>query len=208
MFLPLSSATCPHCFDQLEGCTGGDNCPFLKGTAKNAAAIVAGASASVLVLTKLLPRDYLKVMTRTILDVFMATVRRPIPGATPDIRGWDINQLMSAFRDQTVPRAEIISELSSLIPGSDEGQRDTIKLCLETMKMFATVDGVSGAARSGDTAGAQQVLWALAGRIVSRGSGVLTLSVEKSESGSTASSKITEKMTRPGSAIEIWPGPF
>ena len=109
---------------------------------------------------------------------------------------------MTAFRDQTVPRAEIISELSSLIPGSDEAQRDTIKLCLETMKMFASVDNVSGAARSGDTAGAQQVLWALAGRIVARGSGVLTLTVNKSESETTTTSKITEKMTRPGSAIE------
>ena len=203
LFLPMGSATCPHCFDQLEGCAGGDKCPFLATTAKNAAAIVAGTGTSVLVLTHLLPRDYLTVMTRTILDVFLATVRRPIPGATPDIRGWDVNKLMEAFRDRTVPRGEIISELSSLIPGATEEQRDTIKLCLETMKMFASVDSTTGAARSGDTSGVRQVLWALAGRIVARGSGVLTLTVEKGENNETpASSKISEKMNRPSSAIE------
>jgi len=201
--LPHASAVCQHCFGQLDGCTGGDDCPFLKSTAANAAVAVATTGAAVFSLTQLLPREYLKVMTRTVLDTLLVVVRRPLPGATPNISGWTVQQLLQGFKDQTVPRADIVAELTTLIAGSDEAQRDTIKLALESMKMYSTLDGAVGANRTGETQGVLQLLWALAGRIVLRGNDTLTVTVEKSAAEASVAAKITEKMTRPSTSIEF-----
>ena len=52
----VESVTCRICHDQLEGCTGGENCPLSKTTKENMAALAVGAVASAsLVATKLFP---------------------------------------------------------------------------------------------------------------------------------------------------------
>jgi hypothetical protein len=193
--LPRAAAVCPHCFDQLDGCTGGDTCPFITGTAANIAAMTVGGASAAFSVTSLLPRDYMRVCTRTVLDTILARSRRPVPGATPDIRGWDLPKLMSAFKDGTVPRHEIISELTSLIPGSDAEQQGMLKLALEAMRMYKDTD-VGSTRSANDTQGLLLLLWALAGRIVLRGSSVVTVSVENSDEPASTS-RLTEKITRP-----------
>jgi hypothetical protein len=197
--LPRAAAVCPHCFDQLEGCTGGATCPFIVGTAANTAAMVAGTATAAFSVTQLLPRSYVAVCTRTVLDTLMARVRRPVPGATPDIRGWDLPRLMNAFKDHSVPRHEIIAEMTSLIPGADQDQQGMLKLALDAMKMYKDTDH-GGSKTTSDTQGLLLLLWALAGRIVLRGSATVVVSVENAASESTAA-RISEKQTRPASAI-------
>jgi len=101
---------------------------------------------------------------------------------------------MNAFKDHTVPRHEIIAELTSLIPGADQGQQGMLKLALEAMKMYKDTDG--GVKSSHDAQGLLQMLWALSGRIVLRGSAMVVVSVE-SASGESSASRISEKQTRP-----------
>ena len=57
--LMVDAVTCLTCRDQLDGCTGGNNCPFLKGPTSNVAALAAGTG-TLLVATSLFPREYLK----------------------------------------------------------------------------------------------------------------------------------------------------
>jgi hypothetical protein len=200
VYLPFTAAVCPHCFGQIETCPGGDGrrCPFIVGTSANATAIVSAAATGVFTLTYLLPRDYLKVLTRSVLDALMTVVRRPIPGNAPDIRGASVEELMQAFRDHTVPRPDIIAELSSLIPGASPEEQTTIRLCLDTMRTFKDFDGNPRTTSEGQ--GILQLLWAISGRIVDRSEGSVAVEVPRGEA-SSGPSKLSEKQTRPKTAM-------
>ena len=58
--IPIVNAVCVHCSDNIDGCRGGTDCPLITGTAANAA-IIAGASTGLVVLTHLLPLKFLRV---------------------------------------------------------------------------------------------------------------------------------------------------
>ena len=106
--LPCGQAvTCLTCKDQLDGCTGGNTCPFLAGPTSNVQALAAGAG-TLLVAAKLFPREYLKVLTRSVLDTIKAVSKRSLPGDVPNISGWSVARLMAAFRHCTVPRPDIV----------------------------------------------------------------------------------------------------
>ena len=190
----VGAVTCLTCRDQLDGCTGGANCPFLKGPSNNVAALAAGAG-TVLMATSLFPREYLKVLTRSVLDTIKAVSKRALPGNVPDIRGWDIARLTAAFRDHTVPRTDIIMELTSLILGATDAERDTLKLTLDSIKLFDTMEKSSGGTsrRSGESVGVLLLMWALAGRIVERRNDTVTVFSEREETEASVATKLTEK---------------
>jgi len=199
LFPYSQAAGCPHCHDQLEGCMGGDTCPFLATTAANVAALAAGATTAVLTVVQLLPREYLRVFTRQVLDTLQAVLRKPLPGNTPDIRGWSISALMTAFQNRIVPPAEVARELSTLVAGATPDEASLIKVALESISLTTRLEtwtGTRGASAS-ETQGFNQVMWALVGRVVDRSSKTVTINVDKDAGETGGMSKISERVTRP-----------
>ena len=83
--LPCGQAvTCLTCHDQLDGCTGGTSCPFLQGPTSNVEALAAGAG-TLLAAATLFPREYLKVLTRSVLDTIKAVSKHSLHGDVPSI---------------------------------------------------------------------------------------------------------------------------
>jgi hypothetical protein len=202
--LPRGHAvTCLTCHDQLDGCAGGSACPFLQGPTSNVQALAAGAG-TLLMAAKIFPREYLKVLTRSVLDTIKAVSKRALPGDVPIISGWSVAKLLAAFRDCTVPRPDIVMELTSLIPGSTDAEKETIKLALSSMDLFSKMESNSGGTsrRAGESVGVLGLMWALAGRIVERRNDTVTVfSNSDSPTDSTSvASKLTEKKSLSASA--------
>ena len=202
--LPRGHAvTCLICHDQLDGCAGGSACPFLQGPTSNVQALAAGAG-TLLMAAKIFPREYLKVLTRSVLDTIKAVSKRALPGDVPIISGWSVAKLLAAFRDCTVPRPDIVMELTSLIPGSTDAEKETIKLALSSMDLFSKMESNSGGTsrRAGESVGVLGLMWALAGRIVERRNDTVTVfSNSDSPTDSTSvASKLTEKKSLSASA--------
>jgi len=196
---PYSQAGCPHCYDQLEGCMGGDTCPFVAGTAANVACLTAATGAAVAIsVTQLLPREYLRVFSRQVLDILQASLRRPLPGNSPDIRGWSVTQLMNAFHSHAVPPAEVARELTTLVAGASEEESREIKLALDSIRLVISLEKETGARSStaSEHVGFNLILWALAGRVADRSLKMVSLSIEKDEGETGGAAKITEKLTR------------
>ena len=206
-FQAVSAVTCHTCFDQIPGCTGGAACRLLAGVTENSAVAVATAGTALFSLSSLLPRSYLKVFTRQVMDTLLSVIRRPLPGAVPDIRGWDIAHLLRAFRDQTVPRGDIVMELTTLIPSATPDERLQLQVALDSMKLFGSLDDRSTVgSRDRDAGGACLFLWALAGRVAARSGEYATISTTSGEAdpGATSTSaKISEKITRSPSQIDF-----
>jgi len=106
---PVDGAVvCHTCFDQIEGCAGGAACPFLTGTATNLTVSLATAGLGITYsITNLLPVEYCRVATRSILDMVLTVLKRPI-GAALDLRGKSIDALLKIFKDETAPRREVV----------------------------------------------------------------------------------------------------
>ena len=206
-FQAVSAVTCHTCFDQLPGCAGGAACRLLAGVTENSAVAVATAGTALFSLSSLLPRSYLKVFTRQVMDTLLSVIRRPLPGAVPDIRGWDIAHLLRAFRDQTVPRGDIVMELTTLIPAASPEERLQLQVALDSMKLFGSLDDRSQVgSRDRDAGGACLFLWALAGRVAARSGEYATISTTggEADTGATSTSaKISEKVTRSPSQIDF-----
>ena len=206
--IPSTEGTCIHCFDQLKdaGCDGsGNKCPLITTTASNAAitvaalggaAISAGAATSY-GLQSLVPREYLVVLTRTVLDTLLAVRKRNLPGATPDVRGLSLEKILQAFKENTVPRAELVAELTTLIPGATGDQAEQLKLALETMKLYSQISSSDGASaqRPVSYVGFWLYLWAIAGKIVARNTSSASVSTEKDSTDSASAAKLTEKIS-------------
>ena len=199
----VESVTCRFCHDQLEGCTGGEDCPLSKTTKENLAALAVGAVASAsLVATKLFPREYLQILTRSVLDTVKAVAKRALPGNVPDIRGWDIAKLSTAFKEGTHPRDEILLELATLVPGATAEEKATLKLLIDVFRatMTAQSAGNGGSSssnvlsrRASDHVGVLLFLWALAGRIVQRETLSVSVFAEREETDLSVVARLTEK---------------
>ena len=176
---------------------------FCRGPTSNVQALAAGAG-TLLMAAKIFPREYLKVLTRSVLDTIKAVSKRALPGDVPIISGWSVAKLLAAFRDCTVPRPDIVMELTSLIPGSTDAEKETIKLALSSMDLFSKMESNSGGTsrRAGESVGVLGLMWALAGRIVERRNDTVTVfSNSDSPTDSTSvASKLTEKKSLSASA--------
>ena len=89
--------TCYTCYDQITGCAGGANCPFLTSTATNAAAIVATGVAA-LTIDSLLPREWVRHLSSEVLRTLQAIARAPTGALAPDITNLDLQGLMAAYQ--------------------------------------------------------------------------------------------------------------
>ena len=91
------AVTCTTCFDQISGCTGGADCPLLKGTAANAAAIAASGMA-VLTVSQLLPFSYVRHLSSDVLRSLQAIARAPSGAAPVDLSSLDAQGLVDAYQ--------------------------------------------------------------------------------------------------------------
>ena len=86
--VPTTAAvTCRTCFDQIQGCTGGNDCPFVATTAQNGLLLggVAAATATAIVARDVFPLRFTRVLTRGVLDSLLIIGRRPPPGTAVDV---------------------------------------------------------------------------------------------------------------------------
>ena len=194
-------AVCIHCRDQLEGCMGGDTCAFVASPAENAAlvatvgALAVGAS---LKIGSMLPRAYLAVLPRSVLDSLLTLTRRVLPGAPISLAGKSVAALLKVTRDGSAPHKDVLAELSTLIPGATAEEKDTIRLAMEFVRNYKDIDKTSpsASAADGETVGVLRYLWALSGKIVQRGNSTATVSLER-DAGASGSQRLSEKIHRP-----------
>ena len=193
------AVTCHSCYDQLEGCTGGASCPFLATPASNATNYIAAGITGLTALA-LFPREWMASVTRNVLDTLMSVARRPLAGSPLDLANFNLSQLAQAFKDRTAPRSDVLYEMAALIPGASTTEQAEIRLTIDTLKMIASVEPDHDPTKRssvGEAVGVLMMLWALAGKIGSRASDSVCLSVDDSSaSTSSTASRLTEKMTR------------
>ena len=193
------AVTCHSCYDQLEGCTGGSSCPFLATPASNATNYIAAGITGLTALA-LFPREWMASVTRSVLDTLMSVARRPLAGSPLDLANFNLSQLAQAFKDRTAPRSDVLYEMAALIPGASTAEQAEIRLTIDTLKMIASVEPDHDSTKRssvGEAVGVLMMLWALAGKIGSRASDSVCLSVDDaSTSTSSTASRLTEKMTR------------
>ena len=192
------AVTCHTCHDQLEGCAGGANCPFLSTPQSNMTNFLAAGAAGLTALA-LFPREWMTVVSRAVLDSLMSVARRPLSGAPLDLANKDVSELAQAFKDRTAPRNDVLYEIAALIPGATEAERAELKLTLDTLKMIADMEpDHSGTKRTtvGEVVGVLMLLWALAGKISDRASNSVCVTIDSEGSSSSTISKLSEKMKR------------
>ena len=196
-------SVCIHCHDQLPGCAGGETCAFVESQAHNAAlSISAGvvAAGSAYKITSMLPRSYLAVITRSVLDTLLSMTRRYLPGTSVSLSGKSIGELLQIARDGSAPCADVLAELGGLIPGTtDADELNVLKLALDFLRiqMEMVKNSTSQPNSSGEVVGLLRYLWAISGKIVVRSTNVATLNVERDASGISGSSRLTERIHWP-----------
>ena len=159
--IPVQAVKCPTCHDQLAGCQGGDKCPFLATTSENAGLIAGTVTAGYLTVQALLPQEWRSVFKKGVLDFFLVVARRPATGAAVDCSKFSVADLMEAHKNQSAPKADILSALLSRAGESSEaGEQSQITNIINIIKMESSTLGSAANARVGECIGSLQLLWA------------------------------------------------
>ena len=192
-------AVCPHCKDQLPGCTGGETCAFVASQSTNAllatsTAVLAAGSA--FQIGAMLPRSYLAVLTRGVLDSLLALTRRYLPGTSTSLTGKTVAELLQMSRDGSASRTDILNELGTLIVGGDADEREILRLAIDFVRAQQEVAKAGSSSNSGETVGLLRYLWAVTGKIAVRGSSTATITLER-EAGVSGVQRLSEKIHRP-----------
>ena len=64
----VEAVTCPTCVDTIPGCTGGADCPLLKGPVANAGVLTSTSAGGTLDVSKMLPPEMLCTFTRPVME--------------------------------------------------------------------------------------------------------------------------------------------
>jgi len=113
--LPTTAAvTCRTCFDQIQGCTGGDDCPFVATTTQNGLLLggLAAATATAIVARDVFPLRFTRVLTRGVLDSLLIIGRRPPPGTAVDVSALTNVELTNPVRTSGVELEAILDEVT------------------------------------------------------------------------------------------------
>ena len=171
------------------------------------AGAAAATSAAAVVLKDLLPREYLAVLTRGVIESITAVRRRPLAGAAPDMSEWTGTQLLQAFKSGTVPKDDVVLHLTTKIASATAEEVEGLKLILEGLKLMHSCRSDAGgsskdAARDGEPVGLLLYIWSLCGKIVERRNDG-SVSVQLGTGSGAASSKLTSKFRPPKSMEEF-----
>ena len=113
--LPTTAAvTCRTCFDQIQGCTGGDDCPFVATTTQNGLLLggLAAATATAIVARDVFPLRFTRVLTRGVLDSLLIIGRRPPPGTAVDVSALSNVELTDPVLTSGVELATLLDEVT------------------------------------------------------------------------------------------------
>ena len=173
--LPTTAAvTCRTCFDQIQGCTGGDTCPFVATTAQNGLLLggVAAATATAIVARDVFPLRFTRILTRSVLDSLLIIGRRPPPGTAVDLTVLTNAQLTDPLMTSGVEQASILEEVSKRL-GVATSQIEITRLtaiCTAITSKQRLGRGSHGAVASGDgtaeLVGVYRYCAVLAGKVV------------------------------------------
>jgi len=110
--VPTTAAvTCRTCFDQIQGCTGGDDCPFVATTTQNGGGLAA-ATATAIVARDVFPLRFTRVLTRGVLDSLLIIGRRPPPGTAVDVSALTNVELTDPVRTSGVELEALLDEVT------------------------------------------------------------------------------------------------
>ena len=173
--LPTTAAvTCRTCFDQIQGCTGGDTCPFVATTAQNGLLLggVAAATATAIIARDVFPLRFTRILTRSVLDSLLIIGRRPPPGTAVDLTALTNAQLTEPLMTSGVEQASILEEVSKRL-GVATSQIEITRLtaiCTAITAKQRLGRGSHGAVASGDgtaeLVGVYRYCAVLAGKVV------------------------------------------
>ena len=203
------AVTCYTCYDQIEGCAGGDACLLHSRPHANTAIIAGGAG--VITLASLLPIKFLRECTRSALDCIKMVANRPQLGTPVDITqaAMNVDQLVEAVHSGAANPGDAMREcLTRLAQAGNQ---------LETNRLNALATLLShmdkGASTSSGSGGRSTVLgtyslaWALAGRIARQTLGVGVAGVSGSSGPSESATPVVQMVkltiTRPTSMAEF-----
>ncbi len=113
--VPTTAAvTCRTCFDQIQGCTGGDDCPFVATTTQNGLLLggLAAATATAIVARDVFPLRFTRVLTRGVLDSLLIIGRRPPPGTAVDVSALTNVELTDPVRTSGVELEALLDEVT------------------------------------------------------------------------------------------------
>ena len=204
-----NAVTCHTCYDQIEGCVGGDACLLHSRPHANTAVIAGGVG--VITLASLLPIKFLRECTRSALDCIKMVANRPQLGTPVDITqaAMTVDQLVEAVQSGAAQPGDAMREcLTRLASAGNQ---------LETNRLNALATLLShmdkGTTPAGGTGGRSTVLgtyslaWALAGRIARQTLSVGVAGVSGQSGPSEAATPITQmvklNITRPSSMAEF-----
>ena len=113
--MPTTAAvTCRTCFDQIQGCTGGDDCPFVATTTQNGLLLggLAAATATAIVARDVFPLRFTRVLTRGVLDSLLIIGRRPPPGTAVDVSALTNVELTDPVQTSGVELEALLDEVT------------------------------------------------------------------------------------------------
>lgn len=199
MHFRLVSAVCLHCLGNVAGCTGTATCPLVAGVSDNASALV-GAASTLVVVNKLLPTKFMRVLSRSALDTIKALFKATAVGF--DFTGKTIAEVFEAAQHGKVTPTEATIHLQKML--MDETTNAVITKISKTMDVIKELE-MSGSLTVEATQGVDGAflyLWALTHDCIQSGkSTILHASGEGPKSKSKAHSA---KLVRPTTAGEFW----
>ena len=212
--LPTTAAvTCRTCFDQIQGCTGGNDCPFVATTAQNGLLLggVAAATATAIVARDVFPLRFTRVLTRGVLDSLLIIGRRPPPGTAVDVSALTNVELTDPVRTSGVELATILDEVTKRLGAA------TTNIELQRLNSISTTighkiklgRGADGALAAGDgtseLVGVYRYCAMLAGKVVrTRLSQVATVMTPSAPQGDAQVKAVPpEKLVKPKSMAEF-----
>ena len=113
--VPTTAAvTCRTCFDQIQGCTGGDDCPFVATTTQNGLLLggLAAATATAIVARDVFPLRFTRVLTRGVLDSLLIIGRRPPPGTAVNVSALTNVELCDPVQTSGVELEALLDEVT------------------------------------------------------------------------------------------------
>ena len=205
----VTAVTCFTCYDQIEGCAGGDACPFLATVTANALVIVGGAGAATYLSgAHLLPLKFTRVLGRTALDCLKVIARRPTPGTPFDLAPMNNDELVAAAHSGSAPSHEVIRELQQRVSAAGT-QIEVSKLNALISSLAKTEEqgnslAEAGVASGGDLLGGLTYAYAMAGRVVRLNqSNTLVVAGSVEKSSETVARTLRATITRPRSMEEF-----
>ena len=166
---PTAAVTCHTCYDQIEGCAGGDQCLLHTRPLTNTEIIAGGVG--VVTLASLLPIKFLRECTRSALDCLKMVANRPRLGTPLDITAaaMNVDQLVVAVQSGAAAPGDAMRECMTRIanaPNQLETHRlNALVTLLSHMDKGAAAVTAGASNMRGAVLGSYSLAWALAGRV-------------------------------------------